>query len=193
MKALTTTFKIMFFITLALALISCVKPLMYVQNNDALNSDSAYVAGMFSGTERADGFGFELRKLNGKGALLIPFFEKRKSTFTVFQERPEKLRVVAVPPGEYEIKRVIVYASHSNEKASTFSLPKPIKLLVKAGEVKFLGRFFADQRSSSMTIIGTTTTNFSYEIKPVKITKAEIIAAFQAEYPNFSETQINLE
>lgn len=193
MKTLTATFKITFFITLALSLISCVKPLMYVQNDGVINSNSAYVAGMFSGTERADGFGFELRELNGKGILMIPFFEKRKSTFTVFQERPEKLRVVAVPPGEYEIKRVIVYASHSNEKASTFSLSKPIKLLAKAGKVEFLGRFFADQRNSMMTIIGTTTTNHSYQITPMKITKSEVIAAFRSEFPNFSETQINLE
>lgn len=193
MKILTNACKVIFLIALTLSLISCAQPLMYVQNNAVVNPDSAYVAGIFSGTERADGFGFELRRLNGRGTLMIPFFEKRKSAFTVFQERPEKLRVVAVPPGEYEIKHLIIYGSHSNQKVSKFNLSKPVKLLAKPGKVEFLGRFFADERSSSMTIIGATTTNHMYEITPMKITRAEVIAAFRSEYPNFSGAQINLD
>jgi hypothetical protein len=193
MKILVKVFNFTLTLTLTLVLVSCAQPLMYVQSSGTVDPSTAYVAGMFSGTERADGFGLELRRLNGKGILMIPFFEKRKSAFTVFQERPEKLRVVAVPPGEYEIRSVIIYVSHSNEKVTTFKLSNPIKLLAKAGKVEFLGRFFADQRNSMMTIIGTTTTNHSYQITPMRITKSEVVAAFRSEYPNFSEAQINFE
>ncbi len=168
-----------------LILVGCtfVKPVAYVQPTATPNKYNGYVAAIFSGD--GQGFGLGVFNMESKIDYLMPFF---KRSFGL-KSHPDEVRVIEVPPGEYQITYWNTYDHLDNHQFNKTDLPDPAKFAftVKPGRMTFIGHFKANQAG----VDNYTSTTITWRVTPIPTTKEKALALIKKSYDKFSIDSID--
>ena len=166
----------------ALLMNACVTPVPMVAQGASPNAAQGYVAGIFYGGKY--NYAFRLRNTATDVKIYMPFFEKSGN---LFQDEPEQLNMIALPPGRYEITEWVAYAVIGNDRVGGRRLDKdghtPILLEVKPGRVMYIGKFGIFEAHGAF--------EHRFGIRPQLTRAAELAWAFEHTYPAFSMDRVD--
>jgi len=158
----------------------CVSTQKLIEPTTKPESNQGYIAAAFSGDGVGNAFG--LVDVATGEEYLFPFFGPDYS-ITV-KKIPEKIQMIQVPPGTYDMKYWITYDTIfkqiTTKKELTDKLRRSLK--VKPGKPVFIGRYLANYNSSF--VAGYNTYNFRVHALPFD--RASIAALLEKSYPYFS-------
>lgn len=154
---------------LVVALVSCVSVQPKVPFAARPSPTSGYVGGLFA-KDTIVGFGFSLRN-------------ERTQEEYVLEVEDNAVGLIAVPPGRYRVASWVTWAALTGEQLTRQAISPGVlfgqSFDVAAGQVMFLGSWFADRHMG----FGSN----AFTIASHRITEDEAVAAFQAAYPGFAD------